>query len=39
MPTTFLVGPDGRIRYRLMGDTDWNTDAIAGVVTQLMNGS
>jgi peroxiredoxin len=39
MPTTFIVGPDGRIRYRLMGDIDWNTDAIAGVVSQLMNGS
>ena len=38
MPTTFLVGPDGRIRYRLMGDIDWNTEAIAGVVSQLMNG-
>jgi peroxiredoxin len=38
MPTTFLVGPDGRIRYRLLGDIDWNTDAIAAVVSQLMNG-
>jgi peroxiredoxin len=39
MPTTFLVGPDGRIRYRLLGDIDWNTDAVAGVVSQLMDGS
>jgi peroxiredoxin len=39
MPTTFLVGPDGRIRYRLLGDIDWNTDAVAGVVAQLLNGS
>jgi peroxiredoxin len=38
MPTTFLVGPDGRIRYRLLGDIDWNTDAVVGVVSELLNG-
>ena len=38
MPTTFIVGPDGRIRYRLMGDTDWSADAVAGIVAKLLNG-
>lgn len=38
MPTTFIVGPDGRIRYRLMGDTDWSADSVAGVVSRLLNG-
>ena len=38
MPTTFVVGPDGRIRYRLLGETDWSTDAIVATMTQLMNG-
>jgi peroxiredoxin len=39
MPTTFIVGPDGRIRYRLLGDIDWNTDAVASIVSHLMSGS
>jgi peroxiredoxin len=38
MPTTFVVGPDGRIRYRLLGEADWSTDAIIATLTQLMNG-
>jgi peroxiredoxin len=39
MPTTFVVGPDGRIRYRLLGEADWSTDAIVTTITRLMNGS
>jgi peroxiredoxin len=38
MPTTFVVGRDGRIRYRLLGEADWGTDAIVATLTQLMNG-
>ena len=38
MPTTFVVGPDGRIRYRLLGETDWSADAIVTTMTQLING-
>jgi thiol-disulfide isomerase/thioredoxin len=38
MPTTFIVGPDGRIRYRSMGDMDWSTDSVVGIVSQLLNG-
>ncbi len=38
LPTSFLVGPDGRARYRLVGDIDWSNDTIVGIVTQLMNG-
>ena len=38
LPTTFLIGPDGRTRYRLVGDIDWSHDSIVGVVTQLLNG-
>lgn len=38
LPTSFLVGPDGRARYRVIGDIDWSNDTIVGVVTQLMNG-
>ena len=39
MPTTFLVGPDGRIRYRSMGDMDWSTDAVVGTVSRLLHGA
>ena len=38
LPTSFLIGPDGRARYRVIGDIDWSNDTIVGVVTQLMNG-
>lgn len=38
LPTSFLVGPDGRARYRLVGDVDWSNDTVVGIVTQLMNG-
>ena len=38
LPTSFLVGPDGRARYRLIGDLDWNSEAVVGTVTQLMKG-
>lgn len=36
MPTTFIVGPDGRIRYRLIGDLDWSNDTVVGIISQLM---
>ena len=36
MPTTFIVGPDGRIRYRLVGDLDWSSDTVVGTISQLM---
>ena len=38
LPTSFLVGPDGRARYRLVGDIDWNNETVVGTVTQLMKG-
>jgi hypothetical protein len=30
------VGPDGRVRYRLVGDLDWNSETVAGVIAGLM---
>ena len=38
LPTSVLVGPDGRARYRLVGDIDWNNETVVGTVTQLING-
>ncbi|HYC48345.1 MAG TPA: TlpA disulfide reductase family protein [Burkholderiales bacterium] len=36
LPTTFLVGPDGRLRYRLVGDIDWSADEVVRTVTELL---
>jgi len=36
LPTTFLVGPDGRLRYRLIGDMDWSADQVVRTVTDLL---
>jgi peroxiredoxin len=38
LPVTFIVGTDGRVRYRLVGDLDWSSDTVLGVITQLMSG-
>jgi thiol-disulfide isomerase/thioredoxin len=36
LPVTFIVGPDGRVRYRFVGDLDWNSDTVVGVIAGLM---
>jgi peroxiredoxin len=36
MPTTFLVGPDGRIRYRAVGDLDWSSSPVISTILQLL---
>ncbi len=38
LPATHIVGLDGRLRYRLVGDLDWSSDAVVGVITQLIRG-
>ena len=38
LPATFIIGPDGRVRYRLIGDMDWNNDTTIGLISQLMGG-
>jgi thiol-disulfide isomerase/thioredoxin len=38
LPASYLIGPDGRVRYRIIGDMDWNTDAAIGVINQLIAG-
>ena len=36
MPSSFIVGPDGRIRYRVVGEIDWNSDNVVEAVSRLM---
>jgi thiol-disulfide isomerase/thioredoxin len=36
LPTTFVIGPDGRIRYRHVGARDWSSDAVRGAIRRMM---
>jgi peroxiredoxin len=38
LPSTFLVGADGRVRYRVIGDMDWNSEQALGVIDRLLTG-
>jgi thiol-disulfide isomerase/thioredoxin len=38
LPSTFLVGADGRVRYRVIGDMDWNSEQALGVIERLLMG-
>lgn len=36
LPATFIVGPDGRIRYSYFGELDWSKAAIRDAITALL---
>jgi peroxiredoxin len=36
LPATFVVGPDGAIRYRHFGELDWARDDVRAAVEKLM---
>ena len=36
LPATFLIGPDGVIRYSYLGELDWARDDVRAVVEKLM---
>ncbi len=36
LPSTFIAGPDGMIRYRFVGALDWSSPAVRGAITGLM---
>jgi thiol-disulfide isomerase/thioredoxin len=38
LPVTFLVGPDGRLRYRVLGDMDWSSPKAVNVISELLAG-
>ena len=38
LPASYIIGPDGRVRYRLLGDMDWNNDTTIGLISQLIAG-
>jgi thiol-disulfide isomerase/thioredoxin len=38
LPVTFVVGPDGRVRYRLLGEMDWSSENTVTLISALMAG-
>jgi peroxiredoxin len=36
LPATFVIGPDGAIRYRYFGELDWARDDVRAAVEKLM---
>ena len=38
LPVSFIVGPDGRVRYRVVGDIDWDNETVVGTLSQLLTG-
>jgi cytochrome c biogenesis protein CcmG, thiol:disulfide interchange protein DsbE len=38
LPVTFIVGPDGRLRYRLLGEMDWSSQSVVTLIAGLMAG-
>jgi thiol-disulfide isomerase/thioredoxin len=36
LPATYIVGPDGRIRYRHVGELDWSKPEIRELIARLM---
>ena len=38
LSVTYVVGTDGRVRYRVIGDTDWTHAALLKVISELLAG-
>jgi len=38
MPTSFIIGPDGRTRYQVVGDMDWNSERALAAINELIAG-
>ena len=36
LPISFLIGPDGRIRYSVLGEIDWTQEKVRRIVLALM---
>lgn len=38
LPVTYIVGPDGRLRYRVVGEMDWDSEQAVGLISELIAG-
>jgi len=36
LPATFVVGPDGRVRYSYVGELDWSREAVRKTIAALL---
>ena len=36
LPATFIVGPDGRVRYSYFGEFDWSRDSVRKTIAALL---
>ncbi|HET9663618.1 MAG TPA: TlpA disulfide reductase family protein [Burkholderiales bacterium] len=36
LPASFLIGPDGRVRYTVVGELDWSAPAVVERITKLL---
>jgi len=36
LPTSYVVAPDGGVRYSVLGEIDWNGDAAAKTISELL---
>jgi len=36
LPASFIIGPDGRIRYSLVGELDWGHELVVSRITELL---
>ena len=36
LPASFLVGPDGRIRYSVLGEIDWTEERVRGAILKML---
>jgi len=37
LPTSFLLDKDGRVRYRVQGDLEWDSQEVVSVIEELIN--
>jgi thiol-disulfide isomerase/thioredoxin len=37
LPTSFLLDTEGRIRYRVQGDLDWDSEEVISLIEELLN--
>ena len=37
LPTSFLLDKEGRVRYRVQGDLEWDSEAVVAVIEELIN--
>jgi len=36
LPATYIIGPDGRIRYSVVGELNWGNDVVVGRISELL---